>query len=130
MSVVLFDGVCNLCNGSVNWLIDHDKKNHFQFASLQSDYGKKVVAQFNLKGDYLDTVLLLEDGKVYMRSEAILRIGKKLGGGYSLLYSFLIIPAFVRDFFYNIVARNRYRWFGKQDVCRMPTPELKAKFLG
>ncbi len=130
MSVVLFDGVCNLCNGSVNWLIDHDKKNQFQFASLQSDYGKKVVAQFNLKGDYLDTVLLLEDGKVYMRSEAVLRIGKKLGGGYSLLYGFVIIPAFVRDFFYNIVARNRYRWFGKQDACRMPTPELKANFLG
>ena len=130
MSVVLFDGVCNLCNSSVNWLIDHDKKNQFQFASLQSDYGKKVVAQFNLKGDYLDTVLLLEDGKVYMRSEAVLRIGKKLGGGYSLLYGFVIIPAFVRDFFYNIVARNRYRWFGKQDACRMPTPEMKAKFLG
>lgn len=130
MTVVLFDGVCNLCNGSVNWLIDHDTKNQFQFASLQSDYGKKVVAQFDLKGDYLDTVLLLEDDQVYMRSEAILRIGKKLGGGYSLLYGFVIVPSFIRDFFYNIVARNRYGWFGKQDTCRIPTPELKAKFLG
>jgi len=130
MTVVLFDGVCNLCNGSVNWLIDHDTKNQFQFASLQSDYGKKVVAQFNLKGDYLDTVLLLQDDQVYMRSEAVLRICKKLGGGYSLLYGFVIVPAFIRDFFYNIVARNRYRWFGKQDACRIPTPELKAKFLG
>lgn len=130
MLVVLFDGVCNLCNGSVNWLIDHDKKNKFQFASLQSDYGQKVIAQFQLQGDHMDTVLLQEGDKIFMRSEAILRICKNLGGIYLLLYALIITPAFIRDFVYKIVANNRYRWFGKQETCRVPSPELKEKFLG
>lgn len=130
MLVVLFDGVCNLCNSSVNWIIDHDKEGKFKFASLQSVYGQNVVKQFNLTGEYMDTVLLLDDDKLYKRSEAVLRIAKHIGGIHTLAYVFIIIPAFVRDMFYNFVARNRYRWFGKQDACRIPTPELKAKFLG
>ena len=129
MFVVLFDGVCNLCNSSVNWIIDRDKKNQFQFASLQSDYGKNVVKQFNLQSDYLDTVILLESGKIFVRSEAILRILKHLGGIYTMGFAGMIFPRFIRDFVYNLIAKNRYRWFGKQDTCRIPTPELKAKFL-
>lgn len=129
MYVVLFDGVCNLCNGSVNWLIDRDAKGQFQFAALQSEYGQSVVKQFNVTGDYMNTVLLLEGDKLYSRSDAILRIFKHLGGVYALMYAFIIIPSFIRNFFYNLVASNRYRWFGKQDACRVPTPELKARFL-
>jgi predicted DCC family thiol-disulfide oxidoreductase YuxK len=128
--VILFDGVCNLCNASVNWIIDRDKKNLFKFASLQSEYGQALINKMNLKSDYMDTVVLQEGEKVYLRSAAALRILKHIGGIYSLAYAFIIVPAFIRDFFYNMVAKNRYKWFGKQDACRIPTPELKAKFLG
>lgn len=129
MLVLLFDGVCNLCNSSVNWLIDHDTKNKFHYASLQSQFGKETSAKFELQENYMDTVVLLEDNKIYLRSEAVLRIFKHLGGAYYLLYLFIIIPPFIRDFFYRIVANNRYNWFGKQDVCKVPTAELKEKFL-
>jgi predicted DCC family thiol-disulfide oxidoreductase YuxK len=130
MKVILFDGVCNLCNSSINWIIDHDKKNVFKFASLQSDYGKAIIKQFNLQGDYLDTVLLMDENRIYERSTAVLRIAKYLGGIYSLLYITVIIPKGLRNLVYNYIARNRYKWFGKQDACRIPTPELKQKFLG
>lgn len=129
MYVVLFDGVCNLCNGAVNMLIDRDKKNVFRFASLQSAYGQQVVAKHHLQGEYLNTILLVEGDKVYERSTAVLRVFKHLGGLYGLLYFFIVVPVFIRNAVYNFVARNRYRWFGKRDVCRVPTPELKAKFL-
>lgn len=129
MYVVLFDGVCNLCNGAVNMLIDRDKKNVFRFASLQSTYGQQVVAKHHLQGEYLNTILLVEGDKVYERSTAVLRVFKHLGGLYRLLYFFIVVPVFIRNAVYNFVARNRYRWFGKQDACRIPTPELKAKFL-
>ena len=127
--VVLFDGVCNLCNSSVNWIIDHDKKNQFQFASLQSAYGSKKVIEIGLADDYMDTVVLIKDDKVFTHSDAILHIAKHLGGIYSLAVVFFIVPKFVRNFFYKIVANNRYKWFGKRDTCRMPTPELKSKFI-
>ena len=129
MLVVLFDGVCNLCNGSVNWIIDHDKKNQFQFASLQSAYGSKKVIEIGLSDDYMDTVVLIEDDKVFTHSDAILQIAKHLGGIYSLAVVFFIVPKFVCNFFYKIIAGNRYKWFGKRDTCRMPTPELKSKFI-
>ncbi len=129
MYVILFDGVCNLCNASVNWIIDRDKKNIFLFASLQSAYGIETVNKFGLSGDYMDTVILRDADKIYTRSDAVLHIVKLLGGVYSLIYVFRIIPRFMRDAVYNFIARNRYRWFGKRDSCRMPTPELKAKFL-
>lgn len=129
MAVVLFDGVCNLCNSSVNWIIDHDKKNAFKFASLQSEYGQRAVAQYNISGNYMDTVVLIKDDKAYIRSSAVLQVLKTIGGIYSLALVFYIFPAFIRDVAYNFVAKNRYRWFGKQESCRMPTPELKAKFL-
>lgn len=129
MKVILFDGVCNLCNGLVNWIIDHDTKNKFMFSSLQSTYGLNVVQQYHLTGNYMDTVVLLEDEKIFLRSEAVLRILKLLGYPYKLLYSGILFPRFVRDGIYNFVAKNRYSWFGKRETCRIPTPELKAKFI-
>lgn len=129
MKVILFDGVCNLCNSSVNWVIDRDHSNQFKFSALQSAYGKRVVEKFQLQGDFMDTVLLVDSDKVWQRSDAALQILKSLGGVYSVAAIFFLVPAFIRNMVYNYVARNRYRWFGKQDVCRVPTPELKAKFL-
>lgn len=129
MYVVLFDGVCNLCNGAVNWLIDHDKNNVLKFASLQSNYGQQIVAKHGLTGQYLDTILLVDGDKVYERSTAVLRTLKYIGGWPALLYAFIVVPAFIRNTVYNFVARNRYKWFGKRDSCRVPTPELKAKFI-
>jgi predicted DCC family thiol-disulfide oxidoreductase YuxK len=129
MQVVLFDGVCNLCNGYVNWLIDHDKNNLFKFASLQSNAGKKLVNQLGLQGNYLDTIVLYDNGKGYTHSTAVLRILKQLNGIYSLAVIFFIVPAYIRNKVYNMVARNRYKWFGKRDTCRVPTPELKNRFL-
>lgn len=129
MKVILFDGVCNLCNSSVNWVIDHDHRNQFQFAALQSAYGKTVVEKFSLHDDFMDTVLLVEDNKVWQRSDAALQILKTLGGIYSLAVLFYVVPSFIRNMVYNFVARNRYKWFGKQDECRVPTADLKTKFL-
>ncbi len=129
MGVVLFDGVCNLCNSSVNWIIDHDKKNEFRFASLQSEYGQRMVQQYNISGNYMDTVVLIKNNRAYLRSAAVLQVLKGIGGIYSLALVFYIFPAFIRDVVYNFIAKNRYRWFGKQESCRIPTPELKAKFI-
>ena len=129
MKVILFDGVCNLCNDSVNWIIDHDKKNLFKFSALQSEYGKGIVAKYNLTGNYMDTAIFLDEENIFLRSDAVLRILKHFGGIYSLAYLFIIVPAFIRNFVYQVVSENRYRWFGKMDTCRIPTPELKARFL-
>lgn len=129
MGVVLFDGVCNLCNSSVNWIIDHDKKNEFRFASLQSEYGQRMVQQYNISGNYMDTVVLIKNDRAYLRSAAVLQVLKGIGGVYSLALVFNIFPAFIRDGVYNFIAKNRYRWFGKQESCRIPSPELKAKFI-
>jgi predicted DCC family thiol-disulfide oxidoreductase YuxK len=121
MKVILFDGVCNLCNSAVNWIIDHDKKNLFHFSSLQSTYGKEIVARSGIQGDYLNTIILADGEKLYFRSTAVLKILKDLGGINALAYIFIIVPPFIRNFFYNIVARNRYRWFGKRAECRLPS---------
>ena len=129
MSIILFDGVCNLCNGAVNWIIDRDKKNQFKFASLQSAFGKNVVKEHSLDNQYLDTIVLLQNQKIYLRATAVLRIVKQLGGFYRLAAIFLIIPAPILNFFYNIVAQYRYAWFGKRDSCRVPEAGLKNKFI-
>ena len=129
MKVILFDGVCNLCNSSVNWIIDHDKQNQFKFASLQSAYGQSKVKELGLGDNYMNTVVFEDDGRAYLRSDAALQIVKQLGGVYSLAAIFYIVPKFIRDFFYKIVANNRYKWFGKKESCRVPTSELKSKFL-
>jgi len=125
----LFDGVCNLCNSSVNFIIDRDKKNVFKFAAMQSDAGQRLLKEFSLSPDEFHSVILVDGDKYYTKSTAALKIVKELGLLWSLLYIFIIFPAPVRDFFYNIIANNRYKWFGKKDSCRIPTPELKEKFL-
>ncbi|MBC8110140.1 MAG: thiol-disulfide oxidoreductase DCC family protein [Verrucomicrobia bacterium] len=129
MHVILFDGVCNLCNNSVNFIIDRDKKNIFQFAALQSEAGKKLLLQHQLPADKSDSIVLIKNGKVYQRSAAALEIARHLQGFWSFMYVFKIIPDFISDIFYNFIAKNRYRFFGQQEACRIPTPELKAKFL-
>ncbi len=129
MNVILFDGVCNLCNGAVNWVIKRDKKNIFKFASLQSVYGLQVIKNYNLSNQYLNTIVLVESDKVYLRSVAVLRILKRLGGIYSAACIFMIIPPPILNFFYNIVAKYRYRWFGKKDSCMVPDASLKEKFI-
>ncbi|MEO8666385.1 MAG: thiol-disulfide oxidoreductase DCC family protein [Ignavibacteria bacterium] len=127
--IILFDGVCNLCNSSINFIIDHDKDNKFKFASLQSDAGRELLSKFGLNEKDFDSVVLTEGEKFYTRSSAVLRVVKEFGGLWKLLYVFIVIPPFIRNFFYDIVARYRYKWFGKKDSCRVPTPELKEKFL-
>ncbi|MBL0308604.1 MAG: DUF393 domain-containing protein [Bacteroidetes bacterium] len=129
VKVVLFDGVCNLCNGYVNWVIDHDKSRQVKFASLQSGYGQAVIERFNIHDQYLNTIIYLDGDKIYFRSEAVLRTLKQMGGIYSLAFGFMIIPAFLRNWVYNTVAKYRYRWFGEREVCRIPTPELKDRFV-
>jgi predicted DCC family thiol-disulfide oxidoreductase YuxK len=127
--IVLFDGVCNLCNGAVQFIIRHDKKNIFMFASLQSEVGRKILEQYNFPLDELNSFILIENNKAYTRSTGALRVAKKLNGLWPLLYGFIIIPKLLRDGIYNWVAGNRYKWFGKKDACMIPTPELKARFL-
>jgi len=128
-SIILFDGVCNLCNSSVNFIIDHDKKNDFRFASLQSDAGQNLLKKFDLNTKDFDSIILVENGKHYERSSAVLKIVKEFPGLWKLLYVFIVVPPPVRDFVYDIIADNRYKWFGKKESCRVPTPELKEKFL-
>lgn len=127
--LILFDGVCNLCNSSVQLVIKNDAHNLFVFAPLQ----KEAVVAFlkNQQGDFsqLDTILLVTEHKIYTKSSAALTIAKNLKGLFPLLYLFYIIPKPIRDFVYDIIAKNRYRWFGKEESCMIPTPELKSKFL-
>ncbi|MEZ0368417.1 MAG: thiol-disulfide oxidoreductase DCC family protein [Candidatus Sericytochromatia bacterium] len=128
--VLLFDGVCNFCNGSVNFIIDHDPKGYFKFAALQSEAGQKLLERFNLPRSDFDTMIVIEQDKVYTKSTAGMRIARHLGFPWSLGSLGLILPRFIRDAGYSLVARNRYKWFGKQDQCRIPTPEIRARFLG
>jgi predicted DCC family thiol-disulfide oxidoreductase YuxK len=127
--VILFDGVCNLCNGSVLYVIRHDKEGHYKFASLQSQAGQQFLRQYNLPLKDFDSFVLIEEGKIYTRSTAALKVAKKLSGMVKLLYGFIIVPAFIRDAVYNFISRNRYKWFGKKDSCMIPTPALKQRFL-
>lgn len=128
--IILFDGVCNLCNNAINFVIEHDKKDTFRFASLQSDVGRKLVMERGIDPEILDTIILIEPGVAYYeKSTAALKISQDLSGGYSLLKHFLFLPESIRDGVYNLVAANRYKWFGKKESCMIPTPELKAKFL-
>lgn len=128
-AIIFFDGVCNLCNGFVQFVIRNDKKGNFLFASLQSEEAKPYLAACGINAEELGTVVLYENGRCYVRSTAALRILKKLAGGWPLLFVAIIIPPFLRDAVYNFIAGNRYRWFGKQESCMLPTPELKARFL-
>ncbi|MFD1095941.1 thiol-disulfide oxidoreductase DCC family protein [Salegentibacter chungangensis] len=128
--IVLFDGVCNLCNGAVNFIIKHDKEDVFRFASLQSEIGQKLVAERGINPEIMDSIILIEPGVAYYKkSTAALEISRNLSGGYSLLKNLLILPEGFRDLVYDLIANNRYKWFGKKESCMIPTPELQAKFL-
>ncbi len=129
-TVILFDGVCNLCNGFVQFVIKHGKEDQFFFAALQSEYAHQQFKRLNYQLEGLASVVLIEDNKIYTQSTAALKILKRMKGLYPLLYAFIIIPPFIRDAVYKWIAKNRYKWFGKTDSCMIPTPELKSRFLG
>lgn len=127
--IILFDGVCNLCNGAVNYIIKRDKKNVFKFAALQSEIGHELISKFKIDTSKVDSIILIDGEKHYEKSTAALRISKYLSGAYPLLYGFMVVPKFIRNMVYDYIARNRYKWFGKKESCMIPTLELKAKFL-
>ena len=128
--IILFDGVCNLCNDSVQFIIERDKEDVFRFASLQSEVGQKLTSERGIDPEAMDSIILIEPGIAYYeKSTAALEISKHLSGGYSLLRYFSFLPEGFRNGIYDIIAKNRYKWFGKKDECMIPTPELKAKFL-
>lgn len=128
-SIILFDGICNLCNSSVNFIIRNDKKEHFLFASLQSDAAKDILLQYQVKKIKFDSILLIENGEIFEKSRAALRISRNLDGAYRFIYFLKIIPKFLTDWIYEIIARNRYKWFGKKEFCMMPSSQVKNRFL-
>ncbi|TFG72314.1 MAG: thiol-disulfide oxidoreductase DCC family protein [Flavobacteriales bacterium] len=128
--IILFDGVCNLCNGAVRFIIKRDKNGIFQFAPLQSGIGKKLTYERNIDTEKIDSIILIEPGLAYyIKSDAALKIGEELAG-YGTISSILnLIPSTLRNIVYDFVAKNRYKWYGKKAACMVPTPELRAKFL-
>lgn len=127
--IILFDGVCNLCSGSVQFIIQRDPQARFRFASLQSDTGRRLQTELGIDPEALDSILLIEDGRWSRESDAALRIARGLRGPWKLLTVFRIVPRFLRDRVYRFIARHRYRWFGKSESCWLPTPELRSRFL-
>lgn len=127
--IILFDGVCNLCNSSVTFAIKRDKNDIFRFAALQSEIGMQLISKFKIDTSQTDSIILIEGNKYYEKSSAALHIAKHLSGGWPLLYGFIILPKFIRNAVYDFIAKNRYKWFGKKESCMIPTPELQAKFL-
>ncbi|RBW68918.1 hypothetical protein DS031_14380 [Bacillus taeanensis] len=127
--VLLFDGVCNLCNGIVQFVIKHDKKEHFLFASLQSEAGQQLLKQFALPTDDFNSFVYVKGDTYYTKSTAALFVVKRLSGLWQLLFAAMILPKPIRDKLYDLIAKNRYKLFRKRDTCMMPTPELKKRFL-
>ncbi|MEP0213422.1 MAG: thiol-disulfide oxidoreductase DCC family protein [Cellulophaga sp.] len=128
--IILFDGVCNLCNNAIQFIIKHDKKDLFRFATLQGETGKKLITERNINTSKIDSIILIEPNiAYYIKSTAALKIGRNFGGVWILLWVLEQIPVGFRDWVYSYIAKNRYNWFGKKDNCMIPTPELKAKFL-
>ena len=128
--IILFDGVCNLCNSSVQFVIKHDSRDEFRFAALQSIWGQKLVLERGIDTSRTDSIVLIEPGiAYYTKSDAALKIGSRLKGYRTISKVLYLIPSGLRNIVYDFVARNRYRWYGKKDECMVPTPELSAKFL-
>ena len=127
--VILFDGVCNVCDSFVQFVLKRDKKGLFYFASLQSEIGKQLLAKHNVEVADLSTVVLIDGDKVFTHSDVVLIVGKDLGGIFQLLYPFKILPKSFRNLVYDWFARNRYRFFGKKEVCMLPKPEWRSRFL-
>ncbi len=128
-SIILFDGVCNFCNSAVNFVIKRDKNNLIQFSPLQTEIAHELLARHKLPTENMKSFIFIEEGKSYTQSTAALKVCRYLTGLWPLLYSFIIIPHFIRDGIYKWIAKNRYKWFGQKNECMIPTPELLAKFL-
>lgn len=127
--IIFFDGVCNLCNNAVIFIIRNDKKGILKFTSLQSEYAEQALLSTKINITALETFVLFESNKIYTKSTAALRVARHLRTPYNLFYIFIIIPAFIRDAVYNLIARNRYKWFGRRDTCMMPSAGLEERFL-
>jgi len=128
-AIVLFDGICNFCSRSVLFIIRRDPAGHFRFAALQTDSGRLMTEKYRINLIRNDSIILIENGRVYYRSNAALRISRKLRGAWKLFCGFIVIPPFIRNFIYDVLARNRYRWFGKRDFCFIPDENIKSRFL-
>lgn len=126
--VILFDGVCNFCDVSVQFILERDPNEIFRFASLQSEAGQDLLKKYHVPED-VDSMILIESDKVYFKSSAALRISRHLQGTWKLLYILIIVPAPVRNVVYDIIARNRYKWFGKKESCMLPSPNVRKRFL-
>lgn len=127
-NIILFDGVCNFCDRSVQFIIKRDKKARYKFASIQSEIGQEIIRKYNVSA-HIDSLILVENNRYYVRSSAALRICKHLSFGWRLFYILLIIPKSIRDYIYNFFAKNRYKWFGKKESCMLPSPEIRKRFL-
>jgi predicted DCC family thiol-disulfide oxidoreductase YuxK len=127
--IVFFDGVCNLCNSTVQFLLRIDKKHRLKFGSLQGEAAKKILPAYHIQPAVLTSIVFIHQNKAYTESSAVLEIFRATGGIWTLLYIFKIIPAFLRNNFYRLIARYRYKWFGKKDQCIVPKPEYKNRFL-
>jgi predicted DCC family thiol-disulfide oxidoreductase YuxK len=127
--IVLFDGECKFCNGSVNFIIEHDKAGYFKFAPNQSEVAQEIFRKYNVDKANIDSLVLIENEKVYLYSTGALRIARKLNGVWSIFYGFIIVPSVIRDFVYKQFAKVRIRLFGKQEICLMPTNEIRERFL-
>ena len=127
--IVLFDGVCNLCNSAVQLMIKHDHDDRFMFAALQEEAGLALTKKYNIDTSMIDSIVLIDNGKAYVKSTAALHIALYLKGLWPLCHGALIVPRFIRDLVYDIIAKYRYKWFGKKESCMIPTPDIKRKFL-
>jgi len=127
--IVFFDGVCNLCNSSIQFIIKKDKSEKFRFSPLQSDFAHKTLTSFSINPADLDTVILLHQNKVFQKLDAVIKIGQLLGFPYNVASILNILPQVIKNYMYNTVAKNRYYWSGKQDACMVPNPQLKSRFL-
>ena len=128
-SVILFDGICNFCSDSVKFIVKRDPMGKFKFAPLQSETATDLIAKFDIDNENLDSIILFEDNTYYIKSTAVLKIAKQLNALWSLIYVFIIIPRPIRDYFYDIVATNRYRWFGRKEQCMVPNADIEKRFL-
>jgi predicted DCC family thiol-disulfide oxidoreductase YuxK len=129
VAVVLFDGVCNLCAGIVRFVIARDPKAHFQFAALTSDSASRALQSARVSGPLPDSLVVIDEGRIFTRSDAALRIARELRFPWPLVCALIVIPRPIRDWAYDLIARHRYRWFGRQDACMVPTPAIRARFL-
>lgn len=127
--IILFDSICSLCSASVNFVIKRDPAGYFRFAALQSDTGKALLHEYRLEESTINSMVLIQNGKAYLRSSAAVRIAPHLGGFWKTLAVFMIVPPLIRDAMYNFIAKHRHRWLGGTEACSLPTPELSERFL-